>query len=51
MLIDRMEDCQNFGQKIILIQVQRDQIGRFIGLWATFQSLLQRLICPNLLNS
>ena len=28
-----------------------DQIGRFIGLWATFQSLWQQLICPNLLYS
>ena len=26
---------------------QCDPIGRFIGLWATFQSLLQQLICPN----
>ena len=30
---------------------QCDQIGRFIGLWATFQSLWQQLICPNLLHS
>ena len=28
-----------------------DQIGRFIALWATFQSLRPQLICPNLLNS
>ena len=28
---------------------QSDEIGRFIGLWATFQSLWQHLICPNLL--
>ena len=27
---------------------QCDQIGRFIGLWATFQRLKQQLICPNL---
>ena len=27
---------------------QRDQIGRFIGLWATFQSMWQQLVCPNL---
>ena len=26
---------------------QCDQIGRFIGLWATFQSLWQQLVCPN----
>ena len=25
-----------------------DQIGQFIGLWATFQSLWQQLICPDL---
>ena len=30
---------------------QCDQIGRFIRLWATFQSLWQQLICPNLLPS
>ena len=29
---------------------QCDQIGRFIGLWATFQRLWQQLICPNLLH-
>ena len=27
---------------------QCDQIGRFIGLWATFESLWQQLIYPNL---
>ena len=27
---------------------QCDQIGQFIGFWATFQSLWQQLICPNL---
>ena len=27
------------------------QIGRYIGLWATFQSLWQQFICPNLLHS
>ena len=27
---------------------QCDQIGRFIGLWATFESLWQQFICPNL---
>ena len=30
---------------------QCDQIGRFIGLWATLQSLLHQLICPNLLHT
>ena len=28
-----------------------DQIGRFIGLWATFSCLWQQLICPNLPHS
>ena len=31
--------------------LQCDQIGRFIGLWATFQSFRPQLICPNLLHS
>ena len=30
---------------------QCDQIGRFIGLWAIFQSLWQQLNCPNLPHS
>ena len=30
---------------------QCDQIGRFFGLWASFQSLWQQLICPNLPHS
>ena len=30
---------------------QCDQTGHFIGLWATFQSLWQQLICPNLPHS
>ena len=30
--------------------LQCDQIGQFIGLKATFQSLWQQLICPNLLH-
>ena len=34
-----------------LRHAQCDQIGRFIGLCATFQSLWQQLICPNLLHS
>ena len=29
-------------------QHQCDQIGQFIGLWATFQSLCQQLVYPNL---
>ena len=31
--------------------IQCNQIWRFIGLWATFQSLGQQLICPNLPHS
>ena len=31
--------------------IQCDQIGQFIGLWATFQSHWQQLICPNLPHS
>ena len=31
--------------------IQCDQIGRIIKLWATFKSLLQQLICPNLPHS
>ena len=31
--------------------VHCDQIGRFNGLWETFQSLWQQLICLNLLHS
>ena len=31
--------------------IQCDQIGRFIGLWATFKSLCQQLACPNLPHS
>ena len=27
--------------------IQCDQIGQFIGVWVTFQSLWQQLICPN----
>ena len=30
---------------------QCDQIGQFIGLWATFQSLWQKLVFPNLPHS
>ena len=36
---------QSFSSKIASFQC--DQIGRFIRLWATFQSLWQQLICPN----
>ena len=30
---------------------QCDQIGQFFGFWATFKSLWQQLICPNLSHS
>ena len=39
------ETCQNDAQTN-----QCDQIGRFIGLWVTFQSLWQQSICPFLSN-
>ena len=32
---------------MILYIVQCDQIGRFIALWSTFQSLRQQLFCPS----
>ena len=35
----------HFGQQV---SNHCDPIGRFIGLWATFQSLWQQSICPNL---
>ena len=45
----------NIGHKLLQMMVtlfhlphkQCDQIGRFIALWATFQSLWQQLFCPN----
>ena len=33
------------------LHYQCDQIGQFIELWATFEILLQHLICPNLPHS
>ena len=50
-----MKNCLSQTKKINLPQFQYftlareqcDQIGRFIALWATFQSLLQQLFCPN----
>ena len=41
----------NFYAKLMSKLSQCDQIGPFIGLWATFQSLWQQLICPNLPHS
>ena len=46
--------CHKFYVIILKTVVKRgqcDQIGRFIWLWATFQSLCQQLICPNLPHS
>ena len=39
------------GDATLFERNQCDQIGRFDGLWATFQSLWQQLSCPNLLHS
>ena len=38
-------------QSVELTSLQRVQIGQFIALWATFQSLYQQFICPNLPHS
>ena len=40
-----------FVKEVSLYSCQCDQIWRFIGLWATFWSLWQQLICPNLPHS
>ena len=42
---------RHFCDRVYLLGAQCDQIGQFIGLWATFQSLWQQLICPNLPRS
>ena len=44
LLQDSNSDCQSrrISQRTLTI-------GRFIAIWATFQSLCQQLICPNLL--
>ena len=34
-----------------MLHQQCDQIGRLIGLWATFLSLWLQLVCPNLSHS
>ena len=39
------------GPEKIVTPYQCDQIGRFFGLWATFLSVWQKLICPNLPHS
>ena len=41
----------SYVEKRNMIGNQCDQIGRFIGLWANFQSLWQQLFCPNLPHS
>ena len=46
----RYRNCRPLvgAQKHLFVKdVQSDQIGRFIALWATFQSLWQQLFCPN----
>ena len=37
----------NANEESTLVQMQCDQIGRFFGLWATIQSLWQKLLYPN----
>ena len=39
--------CSPETNRVQSLQTQCDQIGRFIGLLATFQSLWQQLVCPN----
>ena len=39
------------GKDHLEYRKQCDQIGRFIGLWASIQSIWPQLICPNLLHS
>ena len=39
-----------FFENFAVIAFQCDQVGQFIGLWATFQSPRPQLICPNLLH-
>ena len=45
----RRRKTQNFEQEKMCVQC--DQISRFFGLWANFQSHWQQLICPNLPHS
>ena len=50
----QIKDILPTYNKKLLINVtytQCDQIERFIGLWATFHSLWQQLVCPNLPHS
>ena len=39
------------NSRLLVTYKQCDQIWRFIGLWATFQSLWQQLIWPNISHS
>ena len=42
---------RRLGRQVTFTSEQCDQIGRFFALWATFQSLWQQLIGPNLPHS
>ena len=49
-----LESYRNFTFLRLLPKLRHrhcDQIGRFIGLWATFERFWQPLICPNLTHS
>ena len=49
--VDVSQSCRSQNDLLQAISssglLQCDQIGRFIGFWATFQSLLHQLFCPN----
>ena len=52
--MSNLNPCKIFSLHLPLFEVtwwQCDQIWQFFGLWATFQSLWQQLICPNLPHS
>ena len=54
LLVTATEDSGGFSTSVevsFMEEIQCDQIGRFIGLWATFQSPWQQLFCPNLPRS
>ena len=46
-VLSRIEKERQKASVFVVISIQCDQIARFIGLWAIFQSLWQQLICPN----
>ena len=54
LLLDRRVErlpVSGLRREVDLEHNQCDQIGRFIGFWATFQSLGQQIVCPNLSHS